>query len=103
MTKYVLNSGGVKRHPDLKKKFHEELVKELGGKPAFLLCNFAQGREYWDVKFEGYAKSIAKDMPTGVEPTFELAIPATFEAQCKRADVLYFHGGDDHLLQYWMG
>jgi hypothetical protein len=102
MTKYVLNSGGIKRQPELKKKFHQELVKGLGDHPRFLLCNFAQGREYWQPKFQGYSDAIAEDMPKGVTPSFELAMPATFKEQCKQADVIYFHGGDDHLLQYWM-
>jgi hypothetical protein len=102
MTKYVLNSGGIKRQPKLKKQFHQELVKGLGNTPKFLMCNFAQGREYWEPKFPGYCKAISEDMPPGVQPSFELALPATFTEQCKRADVIYFHGGDDHLLQYWM-
>ena len=103
MTKYVLNSGGIKNAPALKKNFHQELVKGLGDSPQFLLCNFAQGREYWNVKFPSYSKAIAEDMPEDVGPNFELAIPDDFVEQCHRADVIYFHGGDDHLLQYWMG
>ncbi len=102
MTKYVVNSGGIRNQPELKKKFHQELVKGLGDRPKFLLCNFAQGREYWESKFQGYSDSIAEDMPLGVKPSFELAMPDKFKEQCMQADVLYFHGGDDHLLQYWM-
>lgn len=102
MTTYLLNSGGIKHHPELKKKFHQELIKGLGNSPKFLLCNFAQAREYWEVKFKGYSDSIAEDMPEGVMPSFELAMPGNFVEQCERADVIYFHGGDDHLLQYWM-
>ncbi len=102
MIKYVLNSGGIKNEPKLKKQFHQEIVKGLGDSPRFLLCNFAQGREYWNVKFQGYSNAIREDMPEGIDPTFELAMPDTFVEQCKQADVLYFHGGDDHLLQYWM-
>lgn len=102
MTKYVLNSGGVKHQPKLKKQFHQEIVKGLGKNPKFLLCNFAQGREYWEAKFQGYSNTIAEDMPNGIKPSFELALPADFAQQCKRADVIYIHGGDDHLLQYWM-
>jgi hypothetical protein len=74
----------------------------LSNAPKFLLCNFAQSREYWEVKFAGYSNSIAEDMLDSVKPTFELAMPDAFVEQCKRADVIYFHGGDDHLLQYWM-
>jgi len=102
MTKYILNSGGIKHQPELKKRFHQEVVKELGNTPKMLLCNFAQGREYWNVKFKDYCDAVAEDMPEGVRPKFELALPAEFIQQCARADVIYFHGGDDHLLQYWM-
>jgi len=102
MIKCVLNSGGIKNQPVLKKQFHRELVKDLGNKPKFVLCNFAQGREYWNIKFQGYSNSIKEDMPERVEPSFELAMPKTFIEQCKSSDVIYFHGGDDHLLQYWM-
>lgn len=102
MTKYVVNSGGIKNEHRLKKQFHQELVKGLGEAPRFLLCNFAQGREYWEAKFQGYSDAIAVDMPDGVIPSFTLAIPDDFEKQCEDADVIYFHGGDDHLLKYWM-
>jgi hypothetical protein len=102
MTKYVVNSGGIGRRPELKKKFHQELVKDLSASPKFLLCNFAQVREDWELKFPGYSNAIAKDLPEGVHPSFELAMPAMFAEQCNRADVIYFHGGDDYLLQYWM-
>jgi len=102
VTKYVVNSGGIKRYPNLKRKFHREIVKDLGNSPKFLLCNFAQGREYWEAKFPGYSNAIAEDMPDRVNPTFELAVPDKFTQQCKSADVIYFHGGDDHLMKYWM-
>lgn len=102
MIKYVLNSGGIKNQPVLKKEFHQELVKGLANTPKFLLCNFAQGREYWESKFQGYSDSIAEDMPDDVNPVFTLAVPDTFAEQCQQADVIYFHGGDDHLLKYWM-
>lgn len=102
MTKYVLNSGGIRNALTSKKQFHQELVKGLGNTPKFLLCHFAQGREYWEAKFAAYSNSITEDMPDGVRPAFELAMPDTLVEQCKLADVIYFHGGDDHLVQYWM-
>ena len=102
MTKYVLNSGGAKRAPELKRDFHREIVKDLGANPKILLCNFAQGREYWEIKFDGYANSIREDMPEGIAPEFQLAMPDALVAQCEWADVIYFHGGDDHLLTYWV-
>jgi hypothetical protein len=85
LTKYVLNSGCIKHKPELKKKFHQELVKGSGDNPKFLLCNFAQGREYWEPKFQGYSDAIAEDMPEGVAPSFELAMPSAFKEQCRRA------------------
>jgi hypothetical protein len=102
MTRYVVNSGGIKRKPELKKQLHLELVKDLGDAPKILLCNFAQVREDWEIKFRGYSDMIRVDMPDGVTPVFKLAMPAQFIEQCSWADVVYFHGGDDHLLQYWM-
>ncbi len=102
MTKYIVQSGGIRNQPELKKQFHQEVIKGLGKAPKFLLCNFAQGREYWEAKFPGYSNAIAEDMSKDVKPVFELAMPNTFIQQCKDADVLYFHGGDDHLIQYWM-
>lgn len=102
MTKYVLNSGGIKNAPELKKQFHQELIKDLGSTPKFVLCNFAQPREDWETKFPGYCVAILEDMPEGVTPSFELAMPDAFIEQCQNADVIYFHGGDDHLLGHWM-
>jgi hypothetical protein len=102
MTKFILQSGGIRNQPKLKREFHQEIVKDVGTNPRILLCNFAQGREYWEAKFPGYSNSIAEDMPAGVKPSFELAMPDIFVDQCNAADVLYFHGGDDHLLQFWM-
>lgn len=102
MTKYVLNSGGIKNQPELKKQFHQELVKGLDNNPKFLLCNFAQGREYWESKFQDYSDAITEDMPADINPSFMLAMPDSFVKQRKQANVIYFHGGDDHLLKYWM-
>ncbi len=102
MIKYVINSGGLRNQPELKKRFHQEIIKGLSETPKFLLCNFAQGREHWEAKFQGYADAITEDMPSRVSPVFTLAMPDSFVEQCKQCDIIYFHGGDDHLLQYWM-
>lgn len=92
----------MKNKPELKKQFHLELVKGLGDAPKFLLCYFAQGREYWETKFQGYSNSIVEDLIDSVKPSFTLAMPSEFAKQCSEADVIYFYGGDDHLLKYWM-
>jgi len=102
MTKYVLESGGIRNQIELKRKFHREIVAGLNATPKFVLCNFAQGREFWEAKLAGYSQMILEDMPDGVQPSFESALPDTFAEQCKNADVIYFHGGDNDLLFYWM-
>jgi hypothetical protein len=102
MTKYVLQSGGIKNQLEKKKRFHQELVKGQGSAPRFLLCSFAQGREYWEAKFPSYCATILEDMPEAVKPEFKLAMPGTFAADCQAAQIIYMHGGDDHLITYWL-
>lgn len=103
MTKYVLNSGGIKKHPEKKKKFHLEIIKALSDSPKVLVCIFAQPREYWEQKFSGVCESFTSDMPKGISPSFELAMPATFEQQVEKSDIVYCLGGDSALLNYWLG
>jgi hypothetical protein len=102
MTKYVLNSGGVRNNPELAKKFFAELIDGLTAAPHILLCFFAQPREDWEKKFTEYTSSFKTFSPDGVTATFELAFPALFEEQVKKTDIVYMSGGDDHLLQYWL-
>lgn len=102
MVKYVLNSGGLRDKPDLAKKFFGEVVRGLGERPRLLICCFAQPREDWEKKFVEDQANIPKLVPEGIEPTLELAFPATFEQQIKDSDAMYIHGGDDHLIRYWL-
>jgi len=46
MTKYILNSGGLRNNPEKTKKFLEEIFKSLEKNPKVLLCFFASEREY---------------------------------------------------------
>lgn len=100
MTRYLINSGGAKHVPELKRQFHQAMVQGLGTSPHILLCNFAQLREVWEMKFDQYAANVREDMSPGITPTFELAMPDLFTSQCASADVIYIHGGDDDLVQY---
>ena len=102
MTKYILNSGGLRNQPELKRKFHLEIINSLDDSPKILICTFAQAREYWETKYVGYSNSILQDMPERIRPTFELAMPSRFIDQCVWADAIWFSGGDDHLVQYWL-
>jgi hypothetical protein len=102
MTKYILNSGGYKNYPDLAKKFFSEIVKDLGDNPRFLMVYFSQPREDWEIKLTEDKGEHFKMFPDDVDPIFELAFPETFKEQAKNSDVIFIHGGDDHLLQYWL-
>lgn len=101
MTKYVLNSGGLRNFPEKGKKFLAEIVKDLGPNPKMLICLFAQPRENWEEKFAQYEGELNDNAPEGVKVSFELAFPDSFEEQVKISDIVYIHGGDDHLVQYW--
>lgn len=102
MTKYILNSGGISNEPERAKKFFAEVVKGLGNKPKILLCFFAQKREDWEGRFAQDKIRLQAFMPEGVTPVWQLAFPDDFEKQVKDSDALYIHGGDDHLVQYWL-
>ncbi|MBP9748263.1 MAG: Type 1 glutamine amidotransferase-like domain-containing protein [Candidatus Pacebacteria bacterium] len=102
MTKYILNSGGVSNNPDLAKKFYAEIFEGLNKNPRLLICAFAQPREDWDQRFKDDQEGMSNLFPEGVDPVFELAFPEKFEEQVKKADVVYIHGGDDYLLQFWL-
>lgn len=100
MTKYVLNSGGVRNNPQKGKEFLAEIVKGLGSAPKMLVTLFAQPREDWEVKFAQYQNELNDRAPESVELKFELAFPDTFEEQVAQNDIVYIHGGDDDLTDY---
>lgn len=102
MTKYVVNSGNVKGDSEKAKKFFAEIVKDLDLYPKILLCFFATSREVWEEKFAEDLKILPEFFENGIIPSFELAFPETFEKQINESDAVYIHGGDDHLVQYWL-
>jgi len=102
MTKYILNSGGIRHSADKGRPFFREVVKDLGKKPKILLCLFAHPREDWEEKFVEYTNGFSKQMQKGVKPKFELAFPDKFEKQVHDCEVVYITGGDDHLVQFWL-
>ncbi len=102
MVKYILNSGGTRNYPDRAKKFFTEIVTGLGDKPRILICCFAQPREDWEQKFVQDKNTLFNLFPEGIQPVLEMAFPSTFEGQIENSDAVYIHGGDDHLLQYWL-
>ena len=101
MTKYFLNSGGLKNNPEKALEFFNAIISGLGNRPKILYCFFAEKRESWEEKFESYKKGFLKVVGEKVEPIFELAMPDKFVDQIKKCDVILIHGGDDHLIQCW--
>lgn len=102
MTRYILNSGGLKNDPKKADKFNKEIVKDLGKNPNILFCHFAIARERWEEKFTDYTKRFLESMDEGVEPKFELAFPDKFIDQIRSNDAIVIHGGDDKLLLDWL-
>ncbi len=102
MTKYILNSGGTRKHPEKTISFFKEITKGLGKEPRILSCSFAEKREIWEEKFEEYKTSFSKLIGEDIQPKFEMAIPDKFIEQVKNNDIITISGGDDHLLLYWL-
>lgn len=78
MTKYILNSGGLKNCPEKADKFNEEVVKGLSKTPNILFCHFAVTREQWGERFIGYIERFLESMDADIQPRFELALPHKF-------------------------
>lgn len=100
MTKYILNSGGGKNFPEKEKAFSNEILKGFDGEVKILYCLFAQPREHWETKFEGYQENFKKMADSNFKLIFDLALPDKFEEQVAKSDVILIQGGDDELVQY---
>lgn len=97
-TKYIL-AGGNDRASS---KYWDELSKAIGELTSqrVLSCFFAQPREDWEAKFDGF-DSFFK-LAFGDNLIRELAFPEKFIEQVSEADIVYLHGGDDELLAHYM-
>jgi peptidase E len=102
MTKYILDSGGLRGNPDKYKKYLAEVVKDLGSNPKILLCFWAQKREDWETAYMEKSAALPELMPKGVKASFTMAMPDEFEEQVQNSDAIIIHGGDDTLVQYWL-
>lgn len=101
MTKYILQSGGIKNNPEAARRYAAEMVKEQGDEPKILICLFAQPRENWEQKFAADRGSFQEWFPQGITPAFQMALPANFAEQVAWCDILCVRGGDNDLLKYW--
>jgi peptidase E len=102
MTKYVLNSGGLRKYPTKATLFFKEVIKDLGDNPRVLICFFAQPREDWERKFDDYKKNFLTAIDNQIIPEIELAFPDKFIEQVKNSDAIIIYGGDDYLIKYWL-
>ncbi len=102
MTKYILNSGGLRNNPEKAIKFNREIVKNLGKNPRVLSCYFAIARERWEGKYSQFCETFLQSMEEGVVPKIELAFPDKFIEQVKNSDAIIIHGGDDVLVLHYL-
>lgn len=101
MTKYILNSGGVKKYPKKELAFLNEMLTGFEGEIRILYCFFAQPRENWEERFEAYSGRLSSLTDKRDDLVFDLAFPATFEKQVELNDIVIIQGGDDYLLRFW--
>lgn len=102
MTKYILNAGGTTKDAEKTSKYYAEILKGLGKNPKILYCFFAEKRENWEEKYEKYVGHFESLVDKNTQPIFEMALPDKFEQQVKESDAVIIHGGDDHLVMYWL-
>lgn len=93
MTKYILQSGGLKTHPQSARDYFSELLKGLGNHPKLLWCFFATLPDDCNERFDKYTKLFEPFLPEGVEPINTNAEVSNFETQVAEADAIYMHGG----------
>lgn len=102
MTKYILNSGGSSKYPAKAQGFYREVVAGLGSSPRVLMCYFAQPREHWETRYADHTVRCTQTMEEGVQPVYQLAMPAMFAEQLQWCDAVVISGGDDTLLQHYL-
>lgn len=105
MTKYILNSGNAKNFPEKEIDFVKEILADFksGDEVKILYCFFAQARETWEDRYGKYKERFSELAGPDFKLTFDLAFPEKFEEQIKSSDVVLIQGGDDYLLQFWLG
>ncbi|MCX6798119.1 MAG: Type 1 glutamine amidotransferase-like domain-containing protein, partial [Candidatus Falkowbacteria bacterium] len=56
----------------------------------------------WEEKFAEYKENFLRMTNDDIKPVIELALPDKFVEQIKNNEAIILHGGDDHLIQYWL-
>ena len=93
MTKFVIQSGGLKKEPEAARRYFAELLSGLGSKPKLLWCFFATLPDDCNERFENYTELFRPFIPKGIETLNNNARVEDFETQVRNADAIYLHGG----------
>lgn len=97
MTKYILIGGGIHSAKDKGKLFCEEILSNFNKNKTIkiLNCLFARNKEDWSLKFKSDKEFYDKNLNNF---EIEFADPKIFIEQIKKSDVVFFQGGNPHLL-----
>jgi len=80
MTKYILQSGNVKKFPEKLKAYNKEIFRTFynnkNKKVKVLMCFFAMSREKWEEKFLIYKRNLLKNINLNLK--IEMATPTNF-------------------------
>lgn len=99
MTKYIVVGGAeIRNSADGGLALGSEIAAGRHGLKV-LSCNFAVAREFWEGVFPVRQAFLKKILDEDTE--CRLAMPQGFADQIAWADIVYVHGGDNHLLEYY--
>lgn len=98
MTKYILESGSIKKYPDKGRVFFEEALQDLGSTPTILWCFFAMDPEEREARFRKYCDIADAVLPKYVSARHVHAHKNTFIEQVADADVVQLQGGNTAAL-----
>jgi peptidase E len=98
MTKYIVQSGSIKKYPEKMTKYFSEIFKDVHDAPNVLWCFFAIDSEDRQKRYDTYTKLFLSYFPDRTVSTSQLASVDDFEKQVDWADVIMFQGGSTELL-----
>lgn len=99
MTRYLLQSGGLKKQPKKAESYFSELFAGSANDLKLLWCFFASEPEEYESNFAHYIKTFTPFFPPAYTPNHKLANQKTFEEDLSWCDVVYLHGGNFDLIK----
>lgn len=97
MKKIILSGGFAGKAEDGGEAFCNEIIEDIPGKIRILECIFGMSEDLESGAMEKDMTFFRRNAPQA-QLEFEMAKKETFSAQIKKADVIYFRGGDTDLL-----